>query len=250
MQSRPWRLAMIAAVLLLSGTAAWAEGEFYVIAGGGGAGTKISSVPYTISAPGFYYLGGNLTYSGNGGNAIAVNEDNVTIDLMGFSLSGPGADSSALGIYMDGRANVEVRNGTMCRFARAIYEINANGNQHRVINIRVSTCGRGVTLSGKNHLIKNCSSTNNIIEGMGLDSGLITDCVVANNGVYGIWINGPGSVLRSTAHNNSFANFSFGNAVATSILVDRNSAYGGGTNYRNNAPAGSVVITANNAGTP
>ena len=51
-------------------------------------GTKITSVPYTITQPGFYLLTGNLTYNGTG-NAIAVgaNVKDVVIDLMGFSLT-------------------------------------------------------------------------------------------------------------------------------------------------------------------
>ncbi|MBU4448351.1 MAG: hypothetical protein KKD99_07175, partial [Proteobacteria bacterium] len=62
-----------------------------------GVGTKITSVPYTISSPGFYYLGGNLTYSGTG-SAISVDADNVTLDLMGFSLTGAGKSISNCGI--------------------------------------------------------------------------------------------------------------------------------------------------------
>jgi hypothetical protein len=70
---------------LLSSSPAWAE-DFYVIAGGGAVGTKITSVPYIITQPGFYYLGGNLSYNATG-NAITVNANDVTIDLMGCTLS-------------------------------------------------------------------------------------------------------------------------------------------------------------------
>jgi len=59
MQKKLWYLAMVAAVLL-SAAPVSADGEFYVIAGGGAAvGTKISNLPYTINNPGFYYLTGN-----------------------------------------------------------------------------------------------------------------------------------------------------------------------------------------------
>ncbi len=79
----------VAVVALLIGSAARAQ-EFYVIAGGATAvGTKITSLPYTISSPGFYYLTGNLSYTGSG-NGITVSSDDVTLDLMGFRLSGPG----------------------------------------------------------------------------------------------------------------------------------------------------------------
>ena len=47
--------------------------------------TPISSLPYTISAPGSYYLTGPLN-STNTGITVAAND--VTIDLMGFTISG------------------------------------------------------------------------------------------------------------------------------------------------------------------
>jgi len=34
----------------------YAHADFYVIAGSRGIGTKIRSLPYTISSPGFYYI--------------------------------------------------------------------------------------------------------------------------------------------------------------------------------------------------
>ncbi len=64
-----------------------ADGELYVVAGVvPPVGTKITSVPYTISTPGFYFLAGNLTYSGSS-NAITISVDDVTLDLMGCILT-------------------------------------------------------------------------------------------------------------------------------------------------------------------
>lgn len=252
MQKKIWLLALVAAVLLLVGSAAWADSEFYVIAGGGGAvGTKITSVPYTINNPGFYFFSGNLSYSGSG-NAITVSADDVTLDLMGFSLTNAGAKGSTKGICMSGRTNVEIRNGTLRGFDCGVDETDEiNGNKHRVINVRATNNGNGISLGGKNHLIKNCSASNNSFEGLYADSGLITDSVANNNGAYGIVIKGPGSVLGNTACNNTSENFWLGNDVATSILVDHNSAFGLSPNYSNHAtPTSGVVITASNSGTP
>jgi hypothetical protein len=88
MKRKIWLLALVGAVLLSAGPA-WAQDEFYVIAGGG-VGTRITSLPYTITSPGFYYLTSNLSYSGSS-NGITVNSNDVTLDLMGFSISGPGS---------------------------------------------------------------------------------------------------------------------------------------------------------------
>ncbi len=49
------------------------------------AATVISSLPYTISAPGIYLLRNNLAAKGTDG--IDVNASNVTIDLAGYTVA-------------------------------------------------------------------------------------------------------------------------------------------------------------------
>jgi hypothetical protein len=213
---------------LLSGSTAWAD-DFYVIAGGGGVGTNITSVPYTISAPGFYYLSGNLTYSGST-NAITVNVNDVTLDLMGFSLANSGPQGNTRGIYMFGRTNVEIRNGTVRGFQTGVFEQGFTGTKHRAINVRATGNNNGIHFVGDNHLIKGCNASNNTDTGLFINSGLITDCVASNNAT-GIRVLGPGDVLGNAVFTNSTYNFSFGNGAATAIMVDRNSAYGCNPNY-------------------
>ena len=61
----------------------------------------ISSLPYTITEEGSYYLTGNLSLATPDTHGIAINASNVTIDLCGFTLRGPGKDVgfSGSGIY-------------------------------------------------------------------------------------------------------------------------------------------------------
>ena len=47
--------------------------------------TPISSLPYTISSAGSYYVTGNLSSTTNG---IVIKSSDVTVDLMGFTLTG------------------------------------------------------------------------------------------------------------------------------------------------------------------
>ena len=222
------RLSFLAVVLavILSGSAAWAD-DIYVVAGGGApVGTKITSVPYTISNPGFYFLGGNLTYSGTY-RAIIVNADNVTLDLMGFSLSHPGPLVVGNGIYMEGRYNVEIRNGTVSGFNVGIWENNSNGAQHRVSNVRAISNAYSIWLNGKNHLVNACTGSNGVV-GIFAGSGAITGSVASNNGEHGIELLGSGSLIGNIANNNGTTGFLFGTAI---IMVDRNSASDNGTNY-------------------
>jgi hypothetical protein len=236
-------LALVGAVLW--GQAAWAQ-EFYVIAGGGAPGTRITGVPFTINSPGFYYLSGNLAYNGSG-NAITVNADDVTIDLMGFRLANGGAVGSTVGIDMIGRANVEIRNGTVQGFAIGVFE-ESGGTKHRAINIRAINNGTGIRFGGNNHLIENCNGSNNSTYGLYVESGIIADCVASNN-EYGITMLRPGSILGNMANNNTYNNFVLGDGSATSILVDRNSAFGLNPNYYV-VPGTTGVVMGTNAGTP
>ena len=47
--------------------------------------TPISSLPYTIGSAGSYYVTGNLSSTTNG---IVIKSSDVTVDLMGFTLTG------------------------------------------------------------------------------------------------------------------------------------------------------------------
>ena len=80
-----------------------------------------SDLPLTITEPNSYYLAENINFTDDVNNAITIEADNVTIDLMGYSLIGPGSGTN-YGIYMDERSNVEIRNGTVRDFYYGIRE--------------------------------------------------------------------------------------------------------------------------------
>ena len=60
--------------------------------------TPISSAPFIISASGSYYLTTNLTVSS--GNAITIATNNVTLDLMGFTIVSIASSASGNGILL------------------------------------------------------------------------------------------------------------------------------------------------------
>ena len=127
-------------LLLLAFSASSTFADFYVIAGSRGVGTKINSLPYTIGSSGFYFIDKDLSCVA-GKHGITITADDVTLDLMGFSLIGPGGIGAYNGIDMDQKTNVEIRNGTVKNFAgNGIYEDYSFGEGHRVINIRVKNC--------------------------------------------------------------------------------------------------------------
>ena len=229
MKRKLWLLALVSAILL-SAAAVLADGEFYVIGGGGPpVGTKITIVPYIISNPGFYFLSGNLTYSGSS-NAITISVDDVTLDLMGFSLTNAGVKGVTNGIYMGGRSNVEIRNGTVTGFNYGINSEYVSSARNRIINVRANKNNYGIFVLGVSHLIRGC--------------------IASLNGNTGIWVE-SGSVLENVAFNNTTHNFSLGSmGPPTSLLVDRNSAYGLNPNYYWSGGSGVLMVSGTNAGTP
>ncbi len=158
------------------------------------------AAPFIISNPGSYYLVGDRTASGNG---IEVNVDNVTIDLMGYQLIGPGTGTNH-GIYMSGRKNVEIRNGMVRNFGdRGISE--DNGSEHRVIGVRaMSNGGAGIILMGNSHLVKDCNAAHNGHAGIYIRTdGLVTGCKAWDNSFVGILTDGTGSTVSGcTAYDN------------------------------------------------
>jgi hypothetical protein len=231
---RKFRLLALMAVVLWGGQVAWADGDFYVISGGGPpVGTKITSVPYLINLPGFYFLSGNYSHSGTSGAAITINADDVTLDLMGFSLTHTGDFGTSMGIGINGRSNVEIRNGTVRGFNDGIIVIVAPGQlgeNHRVINVRtIGNNSSGIALQGRNFLIKGCTSSNNKY-GIFISAGKIVDSVACNNTYSGISLSGAGSLLGNIADENTTYGF-YLITVNPPVVVDQNSANFNGTNY-------------------
>ncbi|MFZ5452573.1 MAG: NosD domain-containing protein [Thermodesulfobacteriota bacterium] len=238
-----WLMALVAAALLTAGPVG-ADGDFYVIAGGGAPGIKIKHLPYTISAPGFYYLGGNLTCPS--GTGITVDADDVTLDLMGFCLSGT---SSGFGvIIINGHKNVEVRHGSLRGWWVAVEE-NTAGVNHRFINLRMEGNVHGIDLCGKGHLVKGCASADNTnfgIRTVGGSTATISGNVAVNNGSYGIQVGGAGSVIGNNVTSNIVSQTCFSlYSEVDPVLMDQNTASGPGTHYLG---GNSATVWGTNAG--
>jgi len=170
-------------LLFLALNLSQASAEFYVIAGSRGAGTEIKSLPYTILSAGFYYIKKDLSCAAVS-HGITITADNVTLDLMGFSLIGSGDTGSYDGIYMNGQSNVEIRNGTVRNFTCGIYEDGASGTGHRIINIRArDNHAHGIQLDGYSHLIEKCTAV--------------------DNSYYGIWANKGSTIVGNTCYKNN-----------------------------------------------
>lgn len=163
------------------------------------------SGPCTITQPGSYYLTGNIAATTYG---ITIRTNNVTLDLMGYTLSGD-RGSSDYGIWVDGssaavRSGVRIRNGTVSAFGYGVRLSNARGC--RVEDLVCTTNSiYGIYLLGdsseicKDNTLRRCVTADNRY-GIGLgatspgicEGNRILDCLAERNGFYGILLNGNG----------------------------------------------------------
>jgi len=215
--------------LLLAAVAAPnASAEFYVIAGSRGVGTQIKSLPASISSPGFYYITRDLSCA-VGSHGITITADNVTLDLMGFSLVGPGGKGAYDGIYMSGRANVEIRNGTVRNFLRrGICDDNSGGTGHRIINIRARDNGTsGIYLVGTSHMVERCAAVGN---GGGPGIFTSTGSTVTGNTCYDNSTSGIYTSIGSTVTGNTcYDNTNCGIYASVGSTVTGNTCYANGS---------------------
>jgi hypothetical protein len=106
---RPSIAGAVAAILVACGAAS-AQSPQAVTA----AATRTLHRPTTITRPGLYTVGSELAV-GAGETAIVVRADDVTLDLGGRTLSGPGGPGS-IGVEIRGASNVTVHNGSLVGF--------------------------------------------------------------------------------------------------------------------------------------
>jgi parallel beta-helix repeat protein len=161
--------------------------------------TPISSLPFTITEPGSYYLTGSLTLATQDTNGIEVDANNVTIDLMGYSLLGAGGIN---GISIEGKLNVEIRNGTVAYWdGDGVYE--KGGTGHRIICVRtVWNSGSGIFLSGVAHVVKDCTATQNGGYGIAVAGASTLDRNMAFGNYYGIYADDGCAVTNNTSQGN------------------------------------------------
>lgn len=190
-------------------------------------GVKINALPKTISKPGFYYLAKNLQTDSDG---IIIDADNVTLDLMGHTITGAGKDSgnSKSGISINGYSNVEVRNGTITEFASSgVFA--TSGESNRFVNLRIRHNGeRGIYTRGPDHLISNCHITHNGGSGIynsaqgDYDGFIARDNQVMSNDGYGIYTGNYNAIISGNT-----AAFNDGKGIQTTgaTTISNNTSY-------------------------
>jgi len=164
--------------------------------------------PIVIDQPGSYVLTSDLHMTTTGSSAIEITADDVTLDLGGHVIHGPGPGVNGTGIYGDERTGVSVFNGTVTGFSGGIRftgggtAVGVNrfhdlaishiefgpglgfngGEAHDIVVTDVSV----PAMNGEGVGCSNCSLSNVTVrssyEGIKLNHGTAVNCAAIGNG--------------------------------------------------------------------
>ena len=143
------------------------------------------------------------------GNCFNINANNVSINLNGYTITGPG---SSYGIYNNGYNNTKVINGQVISYGYGIYL--ASGIRHNLTNVNVSSNKwEGIYLENiNNSFIQGCTANLNVYWGMG-ESGIylyqgsnnrLINNTANHNGYYGIQVyyGSNNTLINNTMYSN------------------------------------------------
>ncbi|MBM4155327.1 MAG: right-handed parallel beta-helix repeat-containing protein [Lentisphaerae bacterium] len=177
------------------------NGQNYSITQGHRLNLLIGELPARIDWPCSARVTGALRCSRTATNGIDVYADNVTLDLGGHTLTGPGA-SSGHGVYFDDLyTNIRVLNGTVANWrGDSQCGLYLGGGKADVEHIHAVSNTIGITASSGS-VVSRCIASHNgdlgIIAGMGSS---ITECSAQLNGAGGI-LAGEGNTVSGCAAN-------------------------------------------------
>jgi parallel beta-helix repeat protein len=251
------RLSIVVLVLIvaISASSYAADGKIKI------GQTPSTIFPIVIDQSGSYVLTSNLQVSTNF-NCIQIAANNVTLDLNGFALTGPGTGSGGSGIYVNGYNNITVMNGTVRDFmSSGIYFLSstkiqlkdlkcANNGQRGIYAEHATVVNCIAEDNGTDGIrayystIKDCTSNNNTDDGLDVLSSTVlnfqaysndnrgiysrrsslTNCTITFSGGYGIEVS-DSTVINSTVYDND-AGIVATNSTVTNCTVNNNSHYG------------------------
>jgi hypothetical protein len=192
--------------------------------------------PYMITQPGSYKLSGNLIVTSAGKDGIDINSDNVTLDLNGFTITGPGTRGPENGIA-SANQNITLRNGVVTRFptgvlltgTAAITDLQASGNGY---GIRAFPSGLPAFAGlSSGFIIARCSANGNAIYGFLLSNATVSDSIANANHDSGFLV-ARSSLIHNVANNNAL--FGIISGFIPSLTGGDNPSANGGSLFGSN----------------
>lgn len=205
----------LASLILFSGISFAATGDgvvrikMSIVNNGGITPGDAPGFPATISKPGSYRLTGNLVVPNENTTAIQITSDNVTLDLGGFSITGPTlCTGSPLSCFPTGtgigievvpnnpdRINITIKNGSVSGMGK--WGVYARLNS-LIESVQVSHSGDRGIQAGASGIVNGCAAIFNGDAGIvGANGSVLSNNVSRSNGGCGI-LNDIGTVIGNT----------------------------------------------------
>jgi hypothetical protein len=212
------------------------------------ARTPISSLPFTITNPGSYYVTTNLTGT-TGLSGITISNNNVTLDLNGFALQGVPGSLYAVALASS-QTNVVVRNGTMNGWRMGVHETGGNSRNLLLDGLAIFASATDGILIDSTATVRNCMCSSNAAIGISVGGGEISGCSTGYNVNSGIELNSGGIVRNCwSGYNGNYGIettsgtvldcFSQGNAWSGIQVTGQGSFVIGNNCLNNNSSSGS-----------
>jgi len=210
----------------------------------------IATLPFTISQSGSYVVTCDLSLSTTNTNGITISANDVTLDLNGHTLRGPGkaAGTSGSGIYLGStRYNIAIRNGVV-RDWRLIGVSAANARNSQFESLQCYYNGTHGLAIGRGCIAKENTCGFNDFEGISAEGSTIIQNMCYNNGRNGI--DGTSGCLIES--NNCRYNAGVGIDGGISAIISKNNCYsntGDGIQVSNNCYVFENNCNGNGSGT-
>ena len=165
------------------------NGDNYDFVAGNQLNLLLCEIPETLDWPCSVMVAGSLECSPTNVNGITVNADNITIDLGGHALIGPGEESgSGIRQHYD-RKDLRVCNGSVCGWGGAP-GLDTLGEGTIISGINASTNYIGIKTYLGEAVIENCTCAHNYRGIWGGDSTVIRNVVATHNDEAGVVAHG------------------------------------------------------------
>jgi len=173
---------------------------------------------YKITAPGSYYLTGNVTGVA-AKSGIKIDASNVSIDLMGYALIGVPGSFEGVTAPAGGLRGIQVRSGSIRSWGgRGVNLIPTTAC--RIEALLVVECGSGGITVGSNTVILGCTADHNADTGIGTESGCtVTSCTASSNGAHGMDLAPGSTAIGCTARTNTEVGISCSTGCVVSQCV-------------------------------
>lgn len=185
--------------------------------------------PYKITQPGSYKLSGNLVVPANANvDGIDIQTDHVTIDLNGFTISGP-VTCTGSGISIS------------CGQGQGT-GIDAGSNDITIRNGSIAGFVIGAHFRGVNNLVEEIHASGNSLYGLIVSNGVVRRNTTALNGIYGIVAHASTVIENASTFNGAYGLSANQYVIYGSNAFDFNGVHGvsGGLSQNNNVCDGTT----------